>query len=92
MAGVTRVVSFGMALSAKRRISPAKHAALVRARAAQPPLRGEKNGGSKLTESQVRRIRELRAAGERPSTLALRYCVNRTLIWYIVTRRIWSHV
>lgn len=87
-----RRVDFGMALPPKRRVSEAKRAALIKARAAWTPLKGEANGAAKLTEAQVRKIRELRAAGERPSVLALRYCVDRTLIWYITTGRIWRHV
>jgi hypothetical protein len=87
-----RRVEFGMALPPKPHISEAKRAAIAKARAACPPQKGEDNGRSKLTEAQVRKIRELRAEGERPTVLAARFAVDRTLIWHIVTRRIWTHI
>jgi len=88
------IVSFGMADSPKRPLSPAKWEALRKAKAAQAgkEVRGEQNGNAKLTEAQVRKIRALRAAGERPSILALRYNVDRTLIWHIVKRKVWAHI
>lgn len=91
---MSRIVSFGMAIPPRPPLSPAKMAAIRRAKEAQRgrEVRGERNGASKLTGCQVRRIRELYAAGVRPVTLAARFAVNRTLIWYIATRRIWTHI
>lgn len=85
------IVSFGMA-DKYRPPSPRKIAHLRRIRALCPPMKGSRNGSSKLTEAQVRKIRALRAAGERPTVLAARYGVCRTLIWKIVARKFWTHV
>lgn len=50
---------------------------------------GEQNGRVKLTEDQVRRIRQdLRFQKE----IAAEYGVNQTLVSQIKTGRIWSHV
>lgn len=89
-----RRVTFGMDAGPERRVTPARLAALARARAAQVghEPRGSRNGAAKLTEAQVIKIRRLRAEGERPSVLALRFAVDRTLIWHIVKRRIWTHI
>lgn len=57
-----------------------------------PDRRGERANNSKLTEDQVRAIRVRRAAGERQIALAREYGVDKTLIWMIVTRKIWTHV
>jgi hypothetical protein len=54
--------------------------------------RGERIGISKLTEAQVREIRERHASGATYKQLALDYGVNRSLIWPIVNRKIWKHV
>jgi hypothetical protein len=91
---MSRRVDFGMALPTRRPLSAAKIAALRRAKDAQRGRepRGEQNGAAKLTEAQVRKIRDLHADGERPSVLALRFAVERTTIWHILTRRTWRHV
>lgn len=90
---MSRFVDFGMT-PPEPQVSPAKMEALRNARIAQrgKEARGERNGAAKLTEAQVQKIRALRAAGERPVVLAARFAVDRTLIWYIATRRIWRHV
>jgi hypothetical protein len=85
------IVSFGMA-DDYRPASERKVAHLRRIRALQPPVLGSRNGAAKLTEAQVVKIRELRANGERPSVLARRYCVDRGVIWRVLTRRTWRHV
>lgn len=54
--------------------------------------RGERCALSKLTEGQVLEIRRRRAAGERQIALAREFGINRSLVWQIVTRRIWRHV
>jgi len=55
-------------------------------------LRGENNGQAKITEIQVREIRNLSATGASDATLAKRYSVSRKAIWQIVRRRVWRHV
>ena len=72
--------------------SPAQQSALAKARAAARPKKGEANGAAKLNDNLVRKIRRLRESGERPSVLAARFCVDRGVIWRVLTRRNWSHV
>lgn len=55
-------------------------------------IAGEFNKNSKLTETQVREIRERRASGATTVALAAEYGVTTPLISYIVKRRIWKHV
>lgn len=75
-------------------MTPARLEALRKARAAQigNEPRGSRNGASKLTEEQVRKMRALHADGERPSVLARRYGIDRTNVWHILTRRTWAHI
>lgn len=75
-----------------RACSDARREHMRRIRALQDPPRGERNGAAKLTAAQVRKIRALRADGMRPSALALRFGVDRGLIWRILTGRSWGHV
>jgi hypothetical protein len=88
-----RRVSFGMDLAPRPRTEAQLEAArkALELTRADPP-RGSRNGASKLTEEQVLKIRALHSAGERPSVLSLRFAVDRTLIWHITTRKIWTHV
>lgn len=53
---------------------------------------GSKSGMSKLTESDVSRIRERVAAGERQSDLAAEYGVWGGTLSSIIHRRTWRHV
>jgi hypothetical protein len=57
--------------------------------ASPPPLRGESNKSSKLTEAAVRHIRSSEESG---SALARRYGVTQTLISMVRLRKIWKHV
>ena len=54
--------------------------------------RGEKHYRSKLTEADVRRIRELRAKGHKLKEIAAMYGVSYQNVGYIVNRRRWPHV
>lgn len=54
--------------------------------------RGERSGAAKLTKAQVIEIRRRRAAGERQIALAREYGIDKTHVWNIVTRKVWSHV
>lgn len=54
--------------------------------------RGEKQGRSKLTETQVREIRRLRELGHTLQALATQFHVNNMNIHYIVMRKTWKHV
>lgn len=76
-------------------LRPGTHAENMRdmhSRGRRVVARGERAGMSKLTDEQVRAIRARRAAGERQIALAREYKVDKTLIWMIVTRKIWTHV
>lgn len=65
-------------------------------KAVPPPmgsrLRGERHPKTKLTEDDVRAIRQARAAGAGSTELAKRYNVSQPTISSIVHRRVWSHV
>lgn len=54
--------------------------------------KGEKAGKARLKETQVREIRNRRAAGESPSQLAAEYGVMPCVISNIAARRIWKHI
>ena len=55
--------------------------------------RGEDNGSSKLTESEVREMRQLHASGKMGyRRLAVRFRVSRQVVGLIVQRRSWAHV
>lgn len=53
---------------------------------------GEANGGSKLTENQVREIRARYASGERIYAIAGAFGVNQSCISMIVHRKSWKHI
>jgi hypothetical protein len=50
---------------------------------------GEKHHSAKLTEQDVRDIRNSK---ERPSTLFKKYKISRTVLWEIRTKKIWKNV
>ena len=54
--------------------------------------RGEKNSTAKLTEKQVREIRNLAERGYLREQLALQYGVSKLTIRDIVNRKTWQHV
>lgn len=54
--------------------------------------KGERNGWAKLTEVQVREIRELFAAGNTQTALGQRMGVTQPNISYIVHGKIWRHI
>jgi DNA-binding XRE family transcriptional regulator len=55
--------------------------------------KGEKHGSSKLTETQVREIRNKYAnGGIKQRQLALEYGVSQQSINYIIHRKTWSHI
>jgi hypothetical protein len=54
--------------------------------------RGERHGRAKLTEPQVREIRQSWAAGVSQPQIASRYGVDRSTVSLIVTRRTWKHI
>lgn len=55
-------------------------------------VRGESSNLARITEADVVSIRARKAAGERTVALAKEYGVDRTLVWQIVTRKVWKHV
>lgn len=54
--------------------------------------RGERHGMAKLTETDVRAIRDARAAGETGRSIAHHYGVSEDTISLIVRRKRWLHV
>jgi DNA-binding NarL/FixJ family response regulator len=54
--------------------------------------RGEKSGGSKLTEREVLKIRERLARGETQTSIAEKYGVTQTTISFIALRQTWKHI
>lgn len=54
--------------------------------------RGERNSFAKLTDDDVRTIRQLRAQGIGPTELGKRFGVDRSAIKFIISGRTWSHV
>ena len=57
-----------------------------------PPI-GERNASAKLTESQVREIRNLYGAGGATfSAIAKKFGISKTNVSAIVKRRLWKHV
>jgi DNA-binding XRE family transcriptional regulator len=55
--------------------------------------RGERHGGAKLTEANVREIRQLYAAGKySQEKLAAKFGVSPFAINNIVHRRAWRHI
>lgn len=58
----------------------------------QRPSRGERNGNAKLTEAQVRRIREMYTQSWSLDKLAAEFHVGPTTVWQIVRGTTWRHV
>jgi len=55
--------------------------------------KGEDNGSSKLTEDQVRTLREeYSVGGANQAQLAKKYKVSQGLVSMVLTRRYWKHV
>ena len=52
--------------------------------------RGEKNGGAKFTETEVREVRSRCAAGETQKRIASTFGVGRHAIGEIITRKTWG--
>lgn len=55
-------------------------------------VRGEEHGRTTLTESDVRRLRSLRADGRSVSLLTQLFGVSRSTIYRIAKRQSWGHV
>ena len=55
-------------------------------------LRGDANGSAKLTEEKVKRIFQLRREGWTQARLAAEFCVCRSNIGLILTRKQWAQV
>ena len=54
--------------------------------------RGERVGGARLTEDQVRTIRALASGGATTTGLARRFGVGETTVRHVVLRETWAHV
>lgn len=54
--------------------------------------RGERCHSARLTESQVREVRQRYAGGETTRQLANAFDLPRQLIWRVVTNKCWKHV
>lgn len=55
-------------------------------------LRGEQHGSARLTEDQVRAIRQRWVNGETQTALARAFGLSRTGVWAIVRRKTWTHI
>jgi len=53
---------------------------------------GEDAGSAKLTEAQVREIRQLRATGMTQRDVADRFGISQPNVWKIVHRKAWQHI
>ena len=67
----------------------ADNAADMMAKGRNNPVKGEAHGASKLIEAQVLAIRE---DSRLQRVIASDYNVDKSLISYIKTRKIWSHI
>jgi len=56
------------------------------------PQKGETNYYAKLTEDDVRTIRKLEADGISRKVIAERFGIHPSNIYYIVSRKTWTHV
>lgn len=56
------------------------------------PMRGSRHGKAKLTEQDVREIRELAANGTSTAGLARRFAVSEYCVYAVVNRVTWRHV
>ncbi len=56
------------------------------------PLRGEQNFNARLTESDIREIRQLHARGQTGVSLSLQFNVRTTTISAIVNHKSWKHI
>jgi hypothetical protein len=54
--------------------------------------RGERGGGARLTEAQVREIRQCLKQGESLRSIGRRFGVSRTAIWHIKKGISWQHL
>lgn len=57
-----------------------------------PGLKGERNPRAVLSDDHVREIRQRHAAGDTQASLAIRFGVCKSTIWWVVSRRQWRHV
>lgn len=55
-------------------------------------VHGSENRLSRLTESQVRLVRQMSGSGVKPSQIAKCFGIDYTHVWRIVTRRAWAHI
>lgn len=53
---------------------------------------GERHGNAKLTETDVRQIREMRAGGTMRRDIAARFAITPEHVDQIVRRRNWTHI
>ena len=56
------------------------------------PQDGENNNGAKLTEFEVKQIKELSAAGVRQCEIMRKIGVTRSNVWAILRGKSWAHV
>ena len=57
-----------------------------------PDRKGTKSSGSKLTDNQVLKIRELHAQGHSLSTIGKMFNVSWSTVWKIAHRQRWGHI
>jgi hypothetical protein len=54
--------------------------------------RGSRNGGAKLTEDDVRRIRAMYAAGHSLGEISTALHAKKSNVWAVVHRKTWQHI
>jgi DNA invertase Pin-like site-specific DNA recombinase len=54
--------------------------------------RGERHGGRRLSEADVRALRAEAAAGQSASALAVRFGIGATHVRRIIRRQEWAHL
>jgi hypothetical protein len=74
--------------------TPAANLAHARALGRWSPalMQGAKNGGARLTEDDVRRIRALWAAGVQGQKIAAQLGFDRDCVYSVARRRTWKHL
>ncbi|XAI96966.1 hypothetical protein [Synechococcus phage Ssp-JY42] len=73
-------------------VSPVENSAHARANGLFTQARGERAGGAKLTEGNVKTIRAMIAAGQSQRAIAEVFGIGQKTVSAIHTGRIWRHV
>ena len=76
-----------------RKLTEEQYKRLITNRRLNPPnKKGEKHHLHKLTENDIKEIREMYRNGFSQHKIALKYEVTQATIWAIIHRKTWSHI